>query len=51
MTLNNYIEIIESDIASIETWERVTGPLDCCDNRELETLQNVLDALRNITND
>lgn len=51
MTLNDYIEIIESEISSLEKWEKEIAPLDCCDNRELETLQNVLGALRNITND
>ena len=49
MTLKEYIESIKNDIDEIEIYEEKTGPLDCCDNRELEVLQYVLEALEMIT--
>ena len=49
MTLKEYIESIKDEIDEIEAYEEETGPLDCCDNRELETLQYVLQDLESIT--
>lgn len=48
MTLKEYIESIKNDIDEIEIYEEKTGPLDCCDNRELEVLQYVLESLERI---
>ena len=48
MTLKEYIESIKTDIDEIESYEEKTGPLDCCDNRELEVLQCVLESLESI---
>ncbi len=49
MTLKEYIESIKNDIDAIESYEKKTGPLDCCVNRELEVLQYVLESLERIT--
>ena len=51
MTLTKYIESIKNDIDEIESYKEKTGPLDCCDNRELEVLQYVLESLEMITDD
>lgn len=48
MTLKEYIESIKNDIDVIEDYENTTGPLYCCDNRELEVLQYVLESLERI---
>lgn len=48
MTLKKYIESIKNDIDEIEIYEEKTGPLDCCDNRELEVLKDVLESLERI---
>ena len=48
MTLKEYIESIKNDIDEIEIYEEKTGPLDCCDHRELEVLQYVLESLERI---
>ena len=48
MTLKEYIESIKNDIDEIEIYEEKTGPLDCCDTRELEVLQYVLESLEMI---
>ena len=49
MTLKKYIESIKNEIDDLEIYEEKTGPLDCCDNRELEVLQYVLESLERIT--
>ena len=49
MTLKKYIESIKNDIDEIEIYEEKTGPLDCCDNRELDVLKDVLESLERIT--
>ncbi len=49
MTLAEYIKSIEDDILTLEEYEARTGPLDCCDNRELEVLNILLVSLRSIT--
>ena len=50
MTLQEYISIIENDIADLQGYKNIT--LDCCDTRELEVLEsayiNVLTALKQI---
>ena len=48
MTLQEYISIIENDITTLQEYEANITVLDCCDNRELETLENVLTALKQI---
>lgn len=48
MTLKEYIESIKNEIDDLEIYEEKTGPLDCCDNRELEVLQYVLESLEMI---
>ena len=49
MTLKEYIEAIKNDIDVLEIYEEKTGFLDCCGNRELEVLQDVLESLERIT--
>ena len=51
MTLKKYIESIKNEIDDLEIYEEKTGPLDCCDIRELEVLQYVLESLERITDD
>ena len=51
MTLKEYIESIKNDIDVLENYEKTTGLLDCCGNRELEVLQYVLESLERITDD
>ena len=48
MTLKEYIEYIKNDIDVLEDYENTTCPLDCCDKRELEVLQYVLESLKRI---
>lgn len=48
MTLKEYIASIEDDIAALQEYETNITDLDCCDNRELEILENVLTALHQI---
>lgn len=47
MTLKEYITSIENDITTLQEYETNTV-LDCCDNRELEILEDVLAALHQI---
>lgn len=48
MTLQEYITSIEDDITTLQEYEANITVLDCCDNRELEVLENVLTALKQI---
>lgn len=48
--LNEYLESIEQDIEDMERYEEEVSVLDCCDNREMEVLENVASALRIILN-
>lgn len=43
--LEKYIESIESDIQELKDYEENISPLNCCDAREYEILDNVLHAL------
>ena len=48
MTLKEYITSIEDDITTLQEYETNITVLDCCDNRELEVLQDVLESLERI---
>ena len=48
--LEDYIQSIEQDIEDMERYEEEVSVLDCCDNREMEVLENVASALRIILN-
>ena len=48
--LNEYLQSIEQDIEAMERYEEEVSVLDCCDNREMEVLENVAGALRIILN-
>ena len=50
MTLKEYITSIEDDIVTLQEYETNITVLDCCDNRELEILENGLTALHQIKN-
>ena len=49
MTLQDYIISLEEDIDKLNEYEKTISALDCCDNRELEVLESVLLALKQIT--
>ena len=46
MTLSEFITGLEEWIESLETYEENIAPLDCCDNRELETVQDIVATAR-----
>lgn len=46
MTLAAFITGLEEWIESLENYERNIAPLDCCDYRELETVQDILETAR-----
>ena len=48
MTLQDFITGLEEWIESLEKQEQDISPLDCCDNRELEILQDILSTARKI---
>lgn len=48
LDIDEYIKSLDADLEHIEKWEEDIRPLDCCDNRELETLSYVRDSLKQI---
>lgn len=48
MTIDSFLLVLEQWVESLEDYETTTAPLDCCDNRELETVQEILFLARQL---
>lgn len=48
MTINSFLLALEQWAESLEDYETTTAPLDCCDNRELEIVQEILFLARQL---
>ena len=46
MTLSVFISNLEDWVESLATYNENISPLDCCDHRELETVQYILEITR-----
>lgn len=48
MTIDSFLLILEEWVSHLEVYDEKISPLDCCDNRELETVQEILFLARQL---